>query len=242
MNIHRRAGAIFIAIFSLAIGVHANPIITVFNTGVGPSGTPLPDFTIGDPHYHLISVPGGTTDIQVRTSAGGFPVGLWLGDNSLSAWIGPNNPSNNDPAAVGEPGIFTYRTTFDLSGWVASTASIAGEVASDNWLVDVQLNGMSLGITTGFEDFGFFTPFTITTGFIDGINTLDFVVRNGSGPTGLRVQMTGSADLSAGGPGTVPDGSATAGLIGFAWLGFATISLMNHRARGRCRISSGQAL
>ena len=65
----------------------------VFNTGVNGSGAPLTDGTVGDPHYTLIAVPdGSTTDIRVRTSAGGPPVtNAWLGDDSISAWIGPNN-------------------------------------------------------------------------------------------------------------------------------------------------------
>ena len=85
---------IAVVVVALCAGTaHASPI-TLFNTGVNASGTPLPDGTIGDPHWSLMVVPvGSTSDIRIRTSAGGFPIspaGPWIGDDGLSAWIGPN--------------------------------------------------------------------------------------------------------------------------------------------------------
>jgi hypothetical protein len=44
--------------------------------------------------------------------------------------------------------------------------------------------------------FASFTPFTVNSGFIAGVNTLDFVVNNapfaGTNPTGLRVEISGT--------------------------------------------------
>ena len=63
-----------LAVLTLLFGglgeAKAGPINTLFNTGVDAAGTPLPDDTIGDPHYSLFSVPSGTTELRVRTSAG----------------------------------------------------------------------------------------------------------------------------------------------------------------------------
>src|SRR5262245_22218678 len=86
----------------------ASPI-AVFNTGVNAGGAVLPNGTVGDPHYTLITVPGGTTELRIGTDANGYPVGTsWLGDNSLSRWIGPNSDAEfNGPA-----GIYEYRTVF----------------------------------------------------------------------------------------------------------------------------------
>lgn len=95
----------FIAVLALLAvtnvsAAQAATITSLFNTGVNNSGTPLPDGTVGDPHYSLVSAPAGSTSsILVRTSAGGFPIGPYLGDDSLSAWIGPNNDSTLDGPA-----------------------------------------------------------------------------------------------------------------------------------------------
>ena len=173
----------------LAGAAHAGSI-QVFNTGVNGSGAPLFDGTVGDPHYTLIVVPGGTTDIRVRTSAGGPPVtNAWLGDDSISAWIGPNN----SPDVTGPDTYYTYRTTFDLSGFNPTTASLTGQWAADNEGSNILLNGLSTGKTGG--TFNSWSPFTISSGFKDGMNTLDFIVANGGGSTGLRVEVTGTASL-----------------------------------------------
>ena len=171
--------------------VRADSITSLYNTGVDNSHTVLTDGTIGDPHYTLVSVPSDATQIRIRTSVGGFPIGPYLGDDSLSTWIGPNNDSSLD----GPFGSYDYRTTFSLVGLNAATASISGQWATDNNGIDILLNGVSQGFTTPFQDFVFHT-FTISNGFLAGINTLDFVVNNGSNsdnPTALRVEMIGSA-------------------------------------------------
>jgi hypothetical protein len=106
----------------LGAGARAGTITTLFNTGVDGSGAPLADGTVGDPHYSLISVPSGTTDLLVRTAAGGFPIPPYIGDDALSAWIGPFNDSSLD----GPVGSYDYETTFSLAGFDPATASITG--------------------------------------------------------------------------------------------------------------------
>ena len=177
------------AVVALAGAAHASPII-IFNTGVDTLGNPLPNGTVGDLPYVLTSVPGGTTDLQVRTSAGGFPIGPWIGDDSLSAWIRPNNPGSNDPG-----GTFDYQTTFDLTGLNPATAVLIGQWATDDAGSDILINGVSTGQTAaGFTGW---SSFTLSSGFIAGVNTLDFIVYNvpqvTGNPTGLRVEMSGTA-------------------------------------------------
>jgi hypothetical protein len=181
--------SVAVAILILAGAAYAGPI-AIFNTGVNGSGTPLANGTIGDSHYTLISVPSGGTAIQVLTSAGGFPIPPWLADDAVSAWIGPNN--NEDD--FGPAGSFTYRTTFTLSGFNPATASLVGKWATDDFGTNILLNGVSTGNASG--GFSSWSAFTINSGFVAGVNTLDFVVSNGiaDGPTGLRVEVTGTAD------------------------------------------------
>jgi len=209
---------------SFAIGSAAQAAtITLFNTGVDASGTPLADGTIGDPHYALVSVPGGTTDIRVRTAAGGYPIPPYIGDDAVSAWIGPNNDAQVD----GPVGFYTHRTTFSLAGFNAATASISGGWSTDNDGVRILLNGVDTGNPgTGFAQFSSgFASFAVNSGFNSGVNTLDFVVNNGGGPTALRVELSGSAALAGGG---VPEPAAWSLMI--AGFGMAGAVLRRRRA------------
>jgi hypothetical protein len=192
--------ALLAALLGLTISAQAN-LIPLFNTGVDAGGVVLANGTTPDPHYSLIAVPSGSSATLVLSSAGGFPIGPWLGDNALSRWIRPNNGGtsgqDSDPA-----GTYVFRTTFDLTGLNPLTASISGGWSTDNNGSSVLLNGVNTGIAaTSFTQFQTgFAPFTISSGFVAGINTLDFVVVNGAGtsgnPTGLRVEMTGNAAVA----------------------------------------------
>ena len=190
-----RRSALLLAAFVAIIGAaQASPIV-VFNNGVTGAGTVLPDGTLGDPHYTLVSTPvGSTTIIRTRRASGGFPIPPYLGDDSLSDWIGPNN----DPELNGPVGQYDYRTTFSLAGLDAATANLSGLWSSDNEGVNILLNGNPTGnaipsVTSFFN----FHPFTIAGVFNQGINTLDFIVNNssigGGGPTALRVEISGTA-------------------------------------------------
>ena len=178
------ATSCFTLILVLIGSAQAAPI-NIFNTGVDANGDVVTGGTVGDEHYTLISDPNGTiTGIKTATAISeGYPIGPWLGDNSLSSWIGPNTDD-----LVGPGGLFTYQTTFDLSGLDHTTASILGRWATDDQGIDILINGTATGNTSA--SFGVFTDFTINSGFIAGVNTLDFVVTNGHGPTGLRVEIT----------------------------------------------------
>jgi hypothetical protein len=225
MTIIKSAVAAAMAL-GLAAQVGANPITTLFNTGVDASGNLMANGTVGDPHYSLTSVAGGTAVTRVITSVGLFPVPPYIGDNLLSRWIGPDNDADlNSP-----PGNYTYTTTFDLTGLNPATASIMGRWSSDNDGVAILLNGLNTGNpATSFTQFSAgFANFTIGSGFVAGINTLKFVVHNGgsavgnnsggSNPTALRVEMTGNA--------RVPDGGLTAMLLGVGLLGLSSVRRM----------------
>jgi hypothetical protein len=131
-------------------------------------------------------------------------------------------PGGN-PAAL-DDGIYVYRTTFILGPLIPQTAVLTGLWSTDNAGVDIPINGISTGFTTSVVQFQTgFASFNITSGFVRGMNALDFVVNNGGAgfdrysPTGLRVEISGTADR-------VPEPSTVAllgigilGLVGCGW-------------------------
>ena len=176
--------------FLATTGAHAVPVGTFYNTGVDNTQTVLGNYA-PETHYVLVSTPDGSTPgVRVATLANGFPIPPWLGDDSVSAWIGPNSDSSLDGAA----GQYVYQTTFDLTGFDTSTAALNGQWTVDDAGVDILINGASTSQTAA--GFNAFSNFSILSGFVTGINTIDFIVNNSSGPTGLRVEAALTADVA----------------------------------------------
>jgi hypothetical protein len=208
------------ATFVLAGSAAQAAQITLFNTGVDAGGVSQSNGA-AELHYSFVSTPDGPNTARVETDSNGYPAGYWLSDNSSSAWIGPVG----NPDLSGSPGIYDYKTTFSLAGLDPFTASITGGWATDDDGIDILINGQTTHQVSG--SFSTFSSFSITSGFTSGLNTIDFIVHNTSGPTGLRVQMTGTADALGG----VPEPATWAMmLLGFGGLGVAL--RMSRRTRG----------
>jgi len=171
--------------------------INVYSTGVVSPGVPNSDGST-DLHYILTGTPPSTPvgSAFFITDQRGLPFPIWVADDNGSKWISPQRSYASGEADPG--GTFTYHTTFSLAGLIPSTASLGLQLAVDNAVTDVLLNGIGTGISySSFASLS--SPFTISNGFVSGVNTLDFVVQNMSGisgnPVGLRVLISGNADL-----------------------------------------------
>lgn len=198
-------------------------------------------FTVGDAaagntgigEWVLIDCPAGSTcagatsgspDATVEPVAGPYPLdGTWLANTGTSQWVSPV-AGTQDVA-----GNYTYRVQFDLTGYLPGTASLSFQAAADDLLLDVLINDASTVVGpwyfVGFNAWN--GPFEITSGFVAGVNTLDFVVENLSiagapiHPTGLRVEFL---SLEA----DVPE-PATMGLMGLGLLGLGVLRMRRKR-------------
>ena len=178
-------------------------ISALTNTGVNTNGQLLAQNAI-DPHYTLGPVasppPPGYVSPHALAVTNLWP---WLEVSHVSEWIAPTTwlPANTnlDHCAAG---YYTYTNKFTLpSGANPGTASISGRWAADDGAVAMDLNGFATGNTIPLANgWGVWTPFTINGNFINGQNTLLFVVTNWSiyspGPTGLRVEFTNASVCS----------------------------------------------
>jgi hypothetical protein len=141
----------------------------LFNTGVDAAGNVLsPGAT--DPHYTLVANPnkGAGTDTFVldTKSAASAPI----------SW---------SPSSLGAGGDYDYRTTFTAPDPATNVVSLTGTMSADDQVTDVLINGTSTGQTG--------STFTISSGIVAGINTVDFLAHNATGEfnsTHLQVEMT----------------------------------------------------
>ena len=188
---------------------HAASMPGFFNTGVDNAGVTLATGAV-DPHYVLIA--SADPSYPGPSAFAAFPIapGYWMPNNALSRWIAPATDENYPALGTSHPGgDYTYRFTFDLTGYDPSTVVVSGSWGVDN-SGSIRLNGLPTGIST--TSYNPLVGFSIIYGFVDGINDLDFVVTNyassGANPTGLRVEgLAGTATAVA----SVPTGSELGG-------------------------------
>lgn len=147
-------------------------------TGVDAFGSVLPGGA-ADPHY---SIPLLSAQAVVVTT----PDVGWLANDATSKWVWQQ--FDGLPTNV----TLTFRLEFDLTGLNPATASVTGLWSTDNFGDDILINGASTGSTSPTHTAA--APFTITTGFVTGINTLDFIVRDVGLIAGFRIlEIDGTA-------------------------------------------------
>jgi len=169
----------------------------VYGTGVLNDGASAPVSSV-DLHYKIIATSDYYTSQTIpleSTDAYVWPLTGFVQSGDSSQWISPSEITNGFPI-----GWYTFRTNFDLTGYDPNTFSISGNWAMDNCSngPSMMLNGNDTGNNLDITNESFLQlyPFTITSGFQTGLNTLDFVVFNWGGPTALLVSMQSSAAYS----------------------------------------------
>lgn len=202
--------ALAIALAIASVSAQADEIVGLYNTGQSFTAS------MQDTHYTLNGSGNGyvAADNSWPVAAGG----PWIANTATSSWITPLA----DPAASLDPssnGTYTWTTTFDLTGYDATTASLSGQFAADNSAA-AYLNGYAIGSSSSYRNW---SGFASTSGdFLSGVNTLSFVVtnyaQNSGNPTGIRAEFISSGVAVA----AVPEPETYAMLLsGLGLLGFS---------------------
>ncbi len=159
----------------------------LFNTGVDEGRLGLPSGSV-DPHWKMTASadPAFPGPDAIVLNDSGFPIPPWLANDDESKWIAPQASQ----AGGNLEGDYAYQTTFTLAGFELASLVLTGEWATDNGGLDILINGVATGLRNDTQFTGW-TPFRITSGFVAGLNTLEFRVNNapsGVNPTGFRVR------------------------------------------------------
>jgi hypothetical protein len=209
LAVYRRLGLACLAALALTSSpAKADVITSLFNTGLDASGNKLGAGAI-DPHWTLVVNPENSGPQAYVTVTDGFPIpSAWVSNPGNAQWIMPTSGFAENNTS----GSYAYQTTFDLSGFDPTTASVTFRVAADNRVSGVFLNGNDVGFSyagptgTGDAYTAFSDSFTISNPafFQDGLNQLQFQVVNDpvdggaycydpQNPTGMLVKIYGKA-------------------------------------------------
>jgi len=193
-----------------AQAAYSTPIADLYNTGVDASHVALAAGAV-DPNYQLVSAPMGEpyAGPSAYVVSGTYPIPPWHVNLSDAQWINPIlSPTNQQQFN----GLYTFRTTFNTMS-DPFIAEISGQITADDQVVGFILNTTSFSFSTPDQGYATLQPFSISSGFIAGLNTLDFVVNNTHlSKVGLLVEMTGSMQA-------IPEPTSVA-LLGIGMVGF----------------------
>ena len=138
-------------------------IVGLFSTGVDDVGKVLLDGQV-DLHYEI---DGGFLPSYAIAKAP-----AWAEPPANASWIGPSSSTENDPVRN-----YSYTTSFILNGFDPDTATITGNWATDND-AHIYLNGLYTGNSKDIFGYETLAPFSITKGFVPGLNVLEIRVNN----------------------------------------------------------------
>jgi len=176
----------FDAMHDRHVGRNDDTMPRVWNTGVDVNEAPLPAGA-SDPQWQLAAGPGIGAPQPAVVVSEQHPGGAYF-PSTDSMWIWANAAGIADP---GSP--YTFRLRIDLSGLDPASVSIGGAWGVDNDGT-ISFNGQpptgtgTFSLTNADHDnYNVAHPFSITGGFVTGLNTLDVQVTNVDGPAALNV-------------------------------------------------------
>ena len=148
--------------------------VQMWNTGIGLNeGDEDPHWTVTAGHDEVGPYPQPGIVSRPHASHG-------INEAELSQWI---SVSRGTTRGVPARSIYTFETTFDLTGFDLGSVWVSGLILADDGVDEVQLNGKRLDIKRWTDwyygaNYVKFHPIEIRSGFVRGINRLAFVVKN----------------------------------------------------------------
>jgi len=174
-----------IVIFGL-LSVVFSDTINIYGTGLNDNHVAI---STGSPdtHWTLLSSPYSSTPVSPIAGSQSYA----YPNHANSQWIG----GGSNLFGAWAFGNYRYQTSFDLTGLDPATASLSGTFGSDDSVV-ILINGVATSNGCTGNCWSGAHSFSITSGFVSGVNTLEFNVYNGGGPTGVQVAVSGTASPS----------------------------------------------
>lgn len=181
---------------------------------------------------------------QVATNIGGvdgqfssFPTTGFQTATAITnrpGWIANNSTGSNPPYVPGGGWVFfNFQQTFDLTGYDPTTANLQFQWAADDsgegyaargtWVPQFSLNGGSLTPWGSGPTYNFGPVVSLTSGFVSGINTINFFVEGNSVTDGFALNTVSFTAVQSTSPSTVPLPAALPLMLsGLGVLGFAS--------------------
>ncbi|MCP4293894.1 MAG: hypothetical protein GY780_18850 [bacterium] len=161
--------------------------INVYGTGLNDAHGLLADGE-ADTHYKIKGT--GANAIAID------PLGTYAPNGPNSRWIWDRQESILDVSSNSGKSL-TFVTTFDLAGFNHTTTVLTGKWAADNngsiWLNGIKTSVADL-VGSALGNFSSLHSFVINSGFVAGLNTLEFRIENTELFGGLRVDIAGTAE------------------------------------------------
>ena len=177
----------------------AAPITGLFNTGQSATGS-------ADNYWTIVAPPGAGQVVGPT-----FVHSTWLPNTGTSSWEW-SSTSGQPVGTPSSPLVYTFRHLFILDpSLIASTALVTGRWSTDNVGTEIRVNGNLFAQTS--PGFSAWSGFSLGSGFVAGLNIVDFVVEDYGFLGGFRVEwLSAEADLA---PVSAPE-PATYTMLGAA--------------------------
>lgn len=208
-------------------------VISIILTGQSEASVLSFESTANASAWEVATNVGGVDGLYSSFSQTGFVTATAIA--SRSEWIANNTTGTNGGMETWT--FFNFRQTFDLTGYNPATANLQFQWAADDsgegyasrgtWVPKFSLNGGSLIPWGSGPTYGYGSVVNLTSGFISGLNTINFYVE-GNGVTDGFALRTISFTAS---PSSVPLPAALPLMLtGLGVFSFASRRRRNERA------------